>query len=209
MSTANVRSVAAIADFRVALATYGDEVNAGLCDLDMEIRRFQDWLQHEQAGYWQREMKKREQNLSEAKSDLLRARISGMSATGQTHSHIELEAAVKRAQRRLEEAEQKIMAVKKWTLVVQQAIGEYQTQSRPMATELESDLPKTLAMLDRMVKALEDYVGGSAMFAEGSPFEGIVPTPAADSQTPAEPAVPPADTTGDPPSADQAADENA
>ena len=43
--SANVLSLQALKDFRVALANFGEEARNSLGGVDMELRRMRDWLE--------------------------------------------------------------------------------------------------------------------------------------------------------------------
>src|SRR6478672_2897055 len=70
--TANVNSISALERFRAALAQFSDESTQGLSTVDTQLRRFRDWLEHDQLKYWKHQIRVREDRVAEAKSDLHR-----------------------------------------------------------------------------------------------------------------------------------------
>ena len=74
--SANVRSVDAIKDFRVALTNFGEDARNALSAIEMEIRRTRDWLQRDQLMYWQTQLKRRNEQMSMARTELHRRRLS-------------------------------------------------------------------------------------------------------------------------------------
>src|SRR5262249_30237472 len=73
--SANVRSVEAIAAFRVAVTNAADDARNALGGTEMEIRRMRDWLQRAQLTYWQGQIKRRNELLSRARTELHRRRL--------------------------------------------------------------------------------------------------------------------------------------
>src|SRR5438270_8112 len=114
--SANVRSVDAIRDFRVALTNFAEEARTALSSAEMEVRRTQDWLTRDQLTHWQAQIKRRNELLSMARTELHRRRLSqqGSDAISDT----EQKEAVRIAQRRLEEAEQRVALIKRWVPVL-------------------------------------------------------------------------------------------
>ena len=76
MSQANVRSVDALKDFKNALIAYAEEARNAISGVDMDVRRTRDWLERDQLMYWQTQVKKRNEQVSQARADLFRRQIS-------------------------------------------------------------------------------------------------------------------------------------
>ena len=55
-------------------------------------------------------------------------------------------------------AEEKAEAVKRWSRAVDQAVLKYKSGASRLAHWLETDVPKALAVLGRMARALEAYL---------------------------------------------------
>jgi hypothetical protein len=154
--SARVQSVEAIRSFRAALVEFGEEVQQALGAVDMQIRRALDWLQHDRLMYWQREIKRGHQAIMQARSDLHRKNLSR--ATGNVPDVSVEKEALRLAQHRLREAEQKVERVRKWVPAFQHAVAEYQGQARPLGDMMSGDLARSLALLDRMLSALDAYL---------------------------------------------------
>ena len=154
--SANVRSVEAIHDFRIALTNFSEEARTALSSAEMEVRRTRDWLSRDQLTYWQAQVKKRNELLSMARTELYRRRLSqqGSDAISDT----EQKEAVRIAQRRLEAAEQRVALIKKWIPVLEHAISEYHASSQPLGDRLTGSLINSLTLLDRLVGTLESYL---------------------------------------------------
>lgn len=158
--SANVRSVDAIRDFRVALTNFAEEARTALSSAEMEVRRTHDWLTRDQLTHWQAQIKRRNELLSMARSELHRRRLSqqGSDAISDT----EQKEAVRNAQRRLEEAELKLAKVKRWVPVLEHAIAEYHASSQPLGDSLTGSIVNSLTLLDRLVGSLDSYLAARA-----------------------------------------------
>lgn len=154
--SANVRSIGAIHDFKIALANFAEDARNALTGTEMELRRARNWLQREQLSYWQTQVKRRNEQVSMARTELHRRRLSqqGSDAISDTEQKENLRAAV----RRLEEAERKVVLVKKWIPILEHAISEYHSAAQPLGDRLTGALVNSMTLLDRMVASLEAYL---------------------------------------------------
>jgi hypothetical protein len=177
MSSANVKSVEAIRDFRIAMTNFSDDARNALSAVEMEIRRTRDWLQRDQLSYWQTQIKRRNQEVSEARTELHRRRLS--QANSDAISDTEQKENLRIAQRRLEEAEDKVQRIKRWIPVFEHAIAEYHSASQPLGDRLTGALLKSLLVLDRMVASLEQYLATAPPETPEIPIPGTATGPAA------------------------------
>ncbi len=152
--SAKVKSVDALREFREALTTFIDDARNALTAVEMENRRVSEWVNHTQKFYWINEVKRRREKMNEIRGELHRRKLSGGGET-------EAKEAVRIANARLREAEEKVEIVKKAAPVLQHAIDEYLGLARPLGDMLTGDLEKSLAMLERMANALDDYLNTS------------------------------------------------
>jgi hypothetical protein len=154
MSSANVRSVDALRDTKAALITFAEEARVSLDSFEMELRQLRNWLERDQLSYWRSQVKRGQELVAMARSELFRRQLSQSEAVSDT----EQKEALRLAKRRLEEAEDKVERIKKWTPVLEHAISEYHSQSQPLGDRLSGSLVASLATLDRMIAALESYI---------------------------------------------------
>ena len=122
----------------------------------MELKRMRDWLERDQLGYWQMQVKRRHEAMMMARTDLHRRRISqqGSDAVSDT----EQKEALREAQRKLHSAEEKVEIVKKLIPIFHHAMAEYVSHSTPLADHLSGGIDKSLGSLEKMVQALEAYL---------------------------------------------------
>jgi hypothetical protein len=155
MSSANVRSIQMLHEFRASLVTFREESGQALGAVEVEIRRMIDWLTHDQLKYWQVEMRRREDVVGEARADLNRCLMA--TASEGVPSCSDQKKALEKAKRRLTEAQEKLEKVKQWSRVVEQEVSEYRGPAQSLGNLLDGALPTGLALLDRKVAMLEAY----------------------------------------------------
>jgi hypothetical protein len=154
---ARVTSFQAIQDFKAVLCGFCEEVKEALGTIDMEVRRMLDWLEHDQAHYWQAEVRRRQEEVTQAKADLFRKQLNRLS--GEIPDCLEEKDALQIAQRRFDEAEEKIEKCRQWSgRQLPRAIDEYEGPARQLAGMVEGDPPAIVAYLDRVLAALDAYV---------------------------------------------------
>jgi chromosome segregation ATPase len=152
--SAQVQSLDALKALHAALARYGPEALGALGAAEMEIRRAFDSL-HNQLKHWQRQVEKRHEDVGRARGDLAHARALRQ---GERSGYVEQEIALRKAQNRLREAEEKVATVKRWLLHLPQAITEYEGPARRLAGFLDANLKQALALLNNKIDILEAYM---------------------------------------------------
>ncbi len=174
MSQARVTNLDVLREVRGALITFASDVNLALSEVDSDAQKLAHWLRTEAPMYWQRQVRERQELLTRAKSDLYRKQIApvGDITPGATDEKVNLA----RAKSRLEEAERKLAAVKRWANVVEHEYVLYKAAAQPISDLVGREVPVAVAQLDRMATALEGYTQ-------------IAPPPSAET-TPAEPTEP-------------------
>jgi hypothetical protein len=155
--SARVTSIDALREWKEALVSFRADAQEALIATDLEIRRFFDWLD-QQIKFWQAEVRRREDLLQQAKSDLLRKQLR-TTPTGREPDTTDEKKAVRRAQERLRNAEEKVERARQLGPELRRAAEEYQTPARRLAGVLDSDLPQALALLEQKLAALDAYIG--------------------------------------------------
>lgn len=181
MSSAGVHSIQALEDFKAILANFETEAKEALAVTDMAVRRSLDWFQHDLLKYWQSEFRKREEAVTNARGELERCRMQSFG--DRTPDCTDQKVALKKAQLRLEEAETKIKAVKKWSRILEEEVGEYRGPSQELGNIIAGELPKATADLNKMLNALAAYMsvnapsGSTASMASGGDPTGVQSAP--------------------------------
>jgi hypothetical protein len=138
------------------MVNFVEEARNALGGVDMELKRTRDWLERDQLGYWQMQVKKRHEAVMIARTELHRRRISqqGSDAISDT----EQKEALREAQRRLRIAEEKVEIVKKLIPFFHHAMAEYTSRANPLADHLSGGMERSLGSLEMMVQSLEAYL---------------------------------------------------
>jgi len=161
LESAQVGSVAAIEAFQAALAKYIDESKQALVMIDLEIRRAVDWVRIDRAEHWKHEIRRAGDAVNRAKDDLHKC-LSFKSMDNYTPSCVDERKALQRAQERLKLAEQKAEAVRRWTRALSHELNEYSGRIVQFNAALDGDIPKSLAVLSRILDTLDRYVSTTA-----------------------------------------------
>lgn len=154
---ASIESFEALAHLRTALTKFMDSAAAVLYTAEAHLMRTKTWVKTEQAQYWKTESQKRAETLIHAKL-ALKAKKLMPSALGGKQTCVDEEAAVKKAQHRVAEAEQKSAAVKYWGRQIDVEALAYQTWATGLKQAVSIDIPAAIARIDQMLLALEAYV---------------------------------------------------
>ncbi|MFQ5856284.1 MAG: DUF6782 family putative metallopeptidase [Anaerolineae bacterium] len=157
--SANVLAIHALDELKGALARFGGEAREALEAAEREIRRTLEWLE-ERHAHWQREVRRRQEEVQRAQAALARCQASGYyDREGRYHppNCSAYEHALLQARRRLREAEAELQNVRQWSRQVQQTASDYQRQAQRLEAMLNDDLPKATALLDRKSTDLRLY----------------------------------------------------
>lgn len=155
MSQARVTSIPPLEAFRAALAEFLVDAQDALSGAEADIRRTENWLQ-EQQKHWQREIRKRTEEVQRAKNELAARKYQNRDGKGLGST--DQEKALKKAQLRLEEAETKLANCRRWAPQLHHAIHEYHGPARLLAGALETEGVNALAVLGNKLAALEAYL---------------------------------------------------
>lgn len=152
---ANITSTEAVRTFKHRFEKYDFEVRQIITELVLEVRRAVDWIEHDRANYWPREVRKASDRLVEARHELERCEMSIRAED--KRSCYEQKLAFEQAKRRLRYAESKVRLVRKWRVAVKQEVDEFLGQVAKMTNFLDAEAPRAIAALERMAAALDRY----------------------------------------------------
>lgn len=153
--SANVQSLDALRDVRLALMAYGERTEAALADLRTKIDRTLAWLEQDRPMYWREQERRAYDSVASTRVAYETCR---MRTVGGRHSEcIEEKIAHQRAKMRLEFCQRKMEVVRRWTAEARQQADEYRGRSGPLHRCLEDDVPNLVAALGRMIESLEAY----------------------------------------------------
>jgi hypothetical protein len=153
---AQVRSTEAIEAFKVALAKFEERVTAALDSLDGEIRRADNWVEHERPGYWRRQIHEAEEEVLRTKLELEHCRMYKTMDGERPHCR-EQEAAYKAAQRRLVHCREKGEITKKWQRTFRHESLEYKGRLGQLRRAVEHETPDARVVLEKILRRVEEY----------------------------------------------------
>lgn len=164
--TASISSVDALRDLHLALCKFADEARTALAEGESEIQRTQNWLLGDARTYWRGQIRKRHEALIQAKAALRSKRIFATSMHTRAMEEEQLQA-VRRAERRYEEAEKKLQNVERWTRQLDKDIFQYRgSVSHGMGQFVDIDLRRQIIGLRKMIAALDKYIAEQLIAAE-------------------------------------------
>ena len=167
--SANVSSIDALRDLRVALLQFGGDAKEAVIMLTLESRKAIQWLLYDRTRYWPDQLRKAQERVVHARNDLERCQLRYGSED--MPSCFDQKKALEKAKRRLKVCEEKVKAVKKWINVVRHELEEFDGELSKITSWAEADLPRAVALLERMVRSLDKYAGdyrtleGAKLFA--------------------------------------------
>ncbi len=166
--SAHVHSIDAVKAFREALCRFGVDAQAALAAAAHEVRRTFDGLQA-RLEYWQRQVRECQEEVTRAKTALIQRRWGHDHGKGPGATEAEL--ALRHAQERLRQAEAKVETTRRWLRQLPQSVQEYEGPARQLGGWLDSDLKYVLALLERKIISLEEYVALAAPAPDTPPAE--------------------------------------
>ena len=118
---ADVGSLAALHDWYAALAEFRTEAQGALTSLALSLQRAEHWL-GEQAQFWRRRIRACEEDVTQAKTELMNRQYADFS--GDTPDCTVQEENLARAKARLRFAEEQVEVCRKWSLRLPKMISE-------------------------------------------------------------------------------------
>jgi hypothetical protein len=191
--SARVQSVDDIKAFRSVLLKFAEEAQTSLISAETELYRTLHWLQGPQTIHWQDTVRKCTEKVKRCK-EAIREKRMYKDSTGAYPSAQEEEKALRVAQRRLEEAEQKLAATQKYSRHLAREVLLYKGQVQRFSTVAQVDLPQAVAWLDRIVVKLQGYA--ELLPDDGRLTEAMALAMAEDVPPPPPPPAPPAQAEG-------------
>jgi hypothetical protein len=156
---AGVTDLAALHDWHVDLTEFKNEAVNSLAMLALGLARMSEWLET-QHRHWSHEIRKAEDDISQAATELRHRR---MSMVGDRPPDCTVqEDALRKAKARLAEAEERLAAVRAWTLRLPEEIREIcDPSTRELGMFVDLNLARALAALDRQMTALDRYASST------------------------------------------------
>jgi len=153
---ANIREVRAVSELRGRVVETSETLARLVDDCNATMRRFVDWVARDRATYWKTELRRRDQKIQSARSDLERAKIARPDAD--PRSFTDQRRALKKAKTRLEEAQAKTKACKRWAIELERQALLLRAGLRPVAAMAEAELPAATRWLAQLEQHLQGYL---------------------------------------------------
>lgn len=153
--SANVRSLDAIEAVRAALATFREQLEQAVDMVDLEMRRVLDWLEHDRPGYWRRQLRDANDGVTEARQALHRCLMYPIN--DERPACYEERAELKKAEARLRYCDEKSERLRHWIREVRHEMFEYEGRTSQLNEIIEFDVPRAIAILNRLLVHLNDY----------------------------------------------------
>lgn len=161
--SARIDSPEIVRTFRGRFAAFENLCRNALRGVEAEVKRTGEWLRGEQLNFWQKELRKRHDQVDVANGHYQRMKLG---SNGQmTTQMIDAKKALDKARRRHEEAERKLALTKGWAGRLETELEKQMAMVKSFAILLDELGPNGLARLDQMAEALDRYLetpGGSA-----------------------------------------------
>ena len=153
--SANVKSLDSLIDFRVALINFIEKSKLAVSTGESEISNMQSLVGHTQLMHWKFVIRKAEEKLSQAKSELFRATISQPDNPRGPTDQIRL---VNKRKEEIAHGQKKYERTKRWGRILEHENHEYRSAITPLAASLEGELQKAVMKIDNAIVAIELYL---------------------------------------------------
>jgi exonuclease VII large subunit len=156
MSTpAKVHSSEAIEAVRMALMSFAAQVGDALTELTAEMRRMQDWLEHDRPRHWKGQVRRAIDTAHEAQQALHRCLMFPIA--NERPSCTEERTALKKAKARLEYCQDKEDKVRHWQQTMRHELFEYEGRISQLVRLVEVEVPQAIGVLNKILRNLEEY----------------------------------------------------
>ncbi len=162
--SARLTSIDAVARLATALRRFAAEASAALGSLELEVHRAAEYFQVERREYWTHQVRVGSDRLSESRINLQRRQI--MTVADRRPACDDEKKALELAKRRLRLAEEKQEVTRRWARLIEREVIEFRGSLSPLSNWLSLDQAKAVALLDRLSRALEQYVAVQGLGAE-------------------------------------------
>jgi hypothetical protein len=154
-SPAKVHSSDAIEAVRRAMMLFVEQVSDALTELSAEMRRMQEWLEHDRPRHWKTQLKLANDLVHEAQQALHRCLMFPIAK--ERPSCTEERMALKKAKARLEYCDQKTERVRYWQKTMRHELFEYEGRMTQLLRLVDVEVPQAIAVLNKILRNLEEY----------------------------------------------------
>ena len=150
-----------IEKFKGSMAEFGDTVKVALIEADSEIERAIVWLERDRIQHWRRQIQKRQELVTRAKSALYRKQMQGSEKDGRP-SVVDEKVELARSLKHLKSAEERLEHTKRWRNRLEREYALYKGQIQSLSGMAERNDPMAVALLGKILEHLEAYTSGKS-----------------------------------------------
>lgn len=143
--------------FRVAMIKFAQAASEAISSADSEISRTHSWLETEQRTFWEGQLRKRTEAVAKAR-EAVRQKKLYKDSSGRTPSAVEEEKILAKCIAAVTHAEERLLSVKRWLPRLERAAGMYRSGVAGLSKTVSDDVPKGIALLDRLAESLQQYL---------------------------------------------------
>ena len=148
-----------IEKFKGSMAKFGGTVKVALIEADSEIERAIVWLERDRIQHWRRQIQKRQELVTRAKSALYRKQMQGSEKDGRP-SVVDEKVELARSLKHLKSAEEGLQHTKQWRNRLEREYALYKGQIQSLSGMAERNVPMAVALLGKILEHLEAYTSG-------------------------------------------------
>jgi hypothetical protein len=159
--SARIDSIDALKILRTFLCNFAKKISVAVDEADFDIQDALNWLENDRYPFWKDEVRRRNELLVKAKLELKRKQIMER-AIGGHDSCIDEIRAFAAAQKRFDEAQEKLKKTQSWILNLEKECFDCRGTLQSLANFIRIDLVNYRTKIDHMICSLESYVSVSA-----------------------------------------------
>lgn len=152
---AKVQSFDAIQRVREELLKFAYRSGDSLTEIDGEVRRVIDWIEHDRPAYWKERVRRAFDGVTEAKAVLQRCLMYPIN--DEQPSCREERTDLKKAEAHLQRCQQKQQQLREISRTLRHEMHEYRGRTAQFKQWIEVDAPQAAADLERITASLERY----------------------------------------------------
>lgn len=193
--SAKVTSIEAVQEFKANLSIFCEDALEALSMANMEVRHLVDRIQRDWASRWKKAVIDRQDELAQAKNELMRKQMQGFNSDFKPDI-VQERKAVRKAQERLQEAEEKVENCRRWgQRDLPRALEDFSGPSRQLEAMVQGEPAQMVLHLGHILDTLDSYVGLATPFsaAPASMAQAPASTPPAAAGSAATPPAPSAE----------------
>ena len=157
---AKVTSLEALEAFRAKLIVFRTKAGGVLDEVGDEVTRTRLWLESDRPAHWKNEIRRRQRVLEQRQQEYFSAQLAGLREASQQQR-----AAVEKARREVQSAEEQWQTVKRWHRQYDQRVEPLGRNVEKFRHVVQQDVGHAIVWVGEMIKTL-------AAYAEMSPTSG-------------------------------------